>query len=296
MVVWNAGGSLRVLRTMYWVHTPKTATEFTRTLLSLACGVGAFNFATVDTSNPARIDGDCHGKRSELQAGREHGWMHMPIPPTLHTELHTVVMSFRSPAQRILSAANHVEKCVGAHGVVACNCCWFGGGIVSHGASWGWTQEDRMSTFNATLTRGTQGFLSTLNGVGALSGCMTKMLLGIGCQERHALTIAEVERAKRYVMKLGFVMISGQPGHAYERSVCLLHSRFGGTVYNFEVSSYSDKDRRHHNESILRGYPDYEDTVIYSAAVARFEFEWAANPQANRCMQAVRTYSTHHSK
>jgi len=143
-----------------------------------------------------------------------------------------------------------------------------------------------MRTFNVTLTRGTQGFLSTLNGVSA----MTKMLLGIGCQERHALTIADVERAKQYVMKLGFVVMSGQTGHAYERSVCLLHSRFGGMVYDFEVTNDSDKDRRHYNESILHGYPEYEDTVIYSAAVERFEFEWAANPQAERCMQAVRTY------
>ena len=127
--------------------------------------------------------------------------------------------------------------------MVACDCCWLGGGIVSHGASWGWTREDRMRTFNATLTRGTQGFLTTLNGAGALLGCMTKMLLGIGCQERHALTKAEVRRAKQYVMKLGFVVMLGHTGRAYERSVCLLHSRFGGTVYDFEVSSYLDKNR-----------------------------------------------------
>ena len=76
--------------------------------------------------------------------------------------------------------------------------------------------------------------------------------------------------------------------YAYERIVCLLHTRFGGSVHAFEVSSYSNEPRRLYDETLLQGYNDDADKAVHAAAVARFESEWARNPQAESCMRAVR--------
>jgi len=112
------------------------------------------------------------------------------------------------------------------------------------------------------------------------------MLLGIGCQQRYNLSTQETQQAVGFVNQLGFVaLMSGM--HAYEKSVCLLHARFGGRVYDFEVPSYSDEPWVTYQESLLDNYRDEADEAVYAAAVARFESDWERNPQAERCLQAV---------
>lgn len=223
------------MHAIYWVHVPKTSSSFMRTVLSFACGPNAADFPNLDTLHIARISGSCNGARSSLQAGRDHSWMHMPIPLQLRSHLPTVIMNFRAPLQRILSAAHYMQQQPGVG-----YCCGTGGGIQPHGGSWGWTSTDRLQAYNATLLGGEVGvraFLAVLHQVHALTGCATKMLLGIGCQQRYDLRTHEIRQAVGFVNQLGFVaLMSGI--HAYERSVCLLHARFGGSVTQCSHSAW----------------------------------------------------------
>ena len=287
-IVWQRSGPApEELRAIYLVHVPKTATTFMRTVLSYACGPKAYGFAHVGTGNPVRINGDCHGMRSPLQAGSSHGWMHMPVPHSLRSSLQHVVVHFRKPSQRLLSATHHIVRC--AARPQGCSCCSEGGGIQPRGGSWGWSGEDRSRAISTAGSGGAAGVVKMLHRVHAATGCMTKMLLGIGCQQRYDLTPEKVQQAVGYVGQIGFVALMSGP-HAYERSVCLLHARFGGSVYPFEVPCYSDEAREEYDESVLGDIADKdEDNAVYAAAVARFESEWdRLRDQTEGCMQAVR--------
>ena len=66
-----------------------------------------------------------------------------------------------------------------------------------------------------------------------------------------------------------------------------MHCLWCRSVYDFEVSSYSEEPRWGYNESLLDNYRDEADEAVYAAAVARFESDWERNPQAESCLQAV---------
>ena len=68
----------------------------------------------------------------------------------------------------------------------------------------------------------------------------------------------------------------------------LFHARFGGQVYPFEISLYTEVPRPPYDESELDGIRDPSDEAVYAAALARFEAEWAAHPEAEECMTSVR--------
>jgi len=98
------------------------------------------------------------------------------------------------------------------------------------------TNQSRLSAFRRVLIERN-----------ALYGCQTKMILGVGCHESHALTPSEMQRARQYVSsgELAFVGLSER----YQESVCLFHVMHGGPLWDFEAhlpahepSSYMDAD------------------------------------------------------
>jgi len=277
------------LHGIYWVHVPKTATSFGKTVLSYACGWRSFDFNSVTTGNPVRIAENCGGTQHSLQAGENHSWMHMPVPPSLQGTGAGVVMLFRAPMQRVLSASHMITRC-GATGLQQCRCCGCGGGIVSEGWSWGWKPETRSVTIISAAANGTRGFVSALGSRHALLGCYTKMLNGIGCFQEYPLTGSHVDRAVELVKRIAFV------GHleTYEESVCLFHAMHGGAVASFEIDSKPLKLTPYDTCLLPSGLSDKDpDRRVYQAAMTRYRTEVVKHQgNVSACMAAVRRFQS----
>ena len=299
------GEDSKPLKEMFWVHVPKTASSFSRTIFAYACGPKSFPFGKVWTGLVPRIGGDCGGSRAKEQAGKYHSWFHMPVPPRLQATGRGVVMMLRPPRQRLLSAAGHIDLCshreCDQYGC-GCLCCagkwegndankWGGGDFAAQGDSWGWSKTTRWKTVRQTRKRGLEGYMDVLNRSNALKGCYAKMMNGIGCNEEHNLTDQEVQGAADFVeQKASFVGLTSE----FEKSVCLFHAMYGGPMYHFEVKDFIIKHgeaEEPHDESALGGWQDEPDNVVYEAALRRFKAQWEAHkPQATICMNTVRKW------
>ena len=293
------------LRDIFWVHVPKTASSFSRTIFSYACGPNSFPFGKVWTGLVPKIEGDCGGTRSQLQAGVNHSWFHMPVPPQLQATGRGVVMMLRPPRQRLLSAAGMIELCSVAKCTqwgCGCMCCagkWdnhtdtytqdVGGGDPSvQGDSWGWSKRDRQMAIRATRKRGLAGYMDALSRKNALTGCYAKMMNGIGCNEDYVLTSDEVKKAAHFVEhKASFVGLTNR----FEESVCLFHAMYGGLVYHFETKDFVMNHGKHeelHDEGPLGNWQDAEDDIVFAAASRKFADNMATHyEQVNACMRTV---------
>jgi hypothetical protein len=295
------GAKSAPLRDIFWVHVPKTASSFSRTIFSYACGPDSFPYDKVCSGLVPKIAGDCGGMRSKLQAGVDHSWFHMPVPPQLQATGRSVVMMLRPPRQRLLSASGHIEIC-SVRQQPQCMCCagkWdnatiqtVGGGDASvQGNSWGWSQNDRQLAVDAAKERGLAGYMDVLSRKNSLTGCYAKMMNGIGCNEDYKLTSDEVQTAANFVEhKASFVGLTNR----FEESVCLFHAMYGGTLYHFEAKEFvmhRGESRELHDESVLGDWQDEEDNVVFAAGSRKFEEDLAAHAeQVRSCLTTVNAW------
>ena len=89
-------------------------------------------------------------------------------------------------------------------------------------------------TLNTTAAR-VRRFTEVVDRADSLFGCQTKMLLGYGCHEAHALTAYEVARARAYVQHSAPERLFIGLTHRYNESVCLFHAQLGGSLWDFEL-------------------------------------------------------------
>ena len=297
---WSSALSAKsaLLRDVFWVHVPKTGSSFSRTIFSYACGPDSFPYDQVSSALVPKIAGDCSGMRSKLQAGVDHSWFHMPVPPQLQETGRSVVMMLRPPRQRLLSASGHIATC-SVRQKPHCMCCagkwdeWtiqnVGHGDASvQGNSWGWSQSDRQLAVDATKERGLAGYMDVLGRRNALTGCYAKMMNGIGCNEDYVLTSDEVKKAAHFVEhKASFVGLTNR----FEESVCLFHAMYGGLVYHFETKDFVMNHGKHeelHDEGPLGNWQDAEDDIVFAAASRKFADNMATHyEQVNACMRTV---------
>ena len=300
---WSSALSAKsaLLRDVFWVHVPKTGSSFSRTIFSYACGPDSFPYDQVSSALVPKIAGDCSGMRSKLQAGVDHSWFHMPVPPQLQATGRSVVMMLRPPRQRLLSASGHIATC-SVRQKPRCMCCagkwddWtiqnVGHGDASvQGNSWGWSQGDRQLAVDATKERGLAGYMDVLGRRNALTGCYAKMMNGIGCNEEYQLSADKVQKAADFVEhKASFVGMTGR----FEESICLFHAMYGGTLYHFEAKEFviaRGEPREPHDESALGDWEDEEDNVVYAAGSRRFAKDLAAHDeQVRSCMATLKAW------
>ena len=283
-VLWT-GSAPKGLSNIFWSHIPKTSTTWARTIFSYACGADADFFSEVSTTRTiSPSHGACTSRLSREQDELVNGtdgysnvtWFHMSVPWSTGEQAAPLVRGvtlLRKPAARLHSEYRMLTS---AEGFICC-------GHVDReerslltlipGQDWGWDRVTRgaavsvahgryhmLDSPNFVDTRDraadpslatNQSRLSAFRRVlierNALYGCQTKMILGVGCHESHALTPSEMQRARQYVSsgELAFVGLSER----YQESVCLFHVMHGGPLWDFEAhlpahepSSYMDAD------------------------------------------------------
>lgn len=198
--VWGAPPGRLPLRHIFWLHVPKTGSEFSFTIYAYACGPSSFSVSRDDW--PAMVDGDCGGNRSSLQASlpphrgvsgpaREKYWFHRP-PPWASPDVGSVVMMMRRPNQRILSSVTMLTSESEKR-----RCC---------GLEWGWHQRARLAAFQLArdCCRAHNGSLhvialqpfSALLRLEGFTSCQAKLLLGHGCLAPVTLRESDILRAE----------------------------------------------------------------------------------------------------
>ena len=189
-------------------------------MFSYACGVTADDFAATSTHAPPRPSpGACSARLSAEQDGIVNAsiatgnstWFHLPVPWAGEQPAVRAVTLLREPAVRLRSEFMHMT---GPDGFICCGPVDRSG--VLPGTSWGWAYAQRRLAVLAAQGRQTNSTASAprrakvdpalahnarargrkyrqvLGEVHSLYGCQTKMLLGLGCHESHALTRDEV--------------------------------------------------------------------------------------------------------
>jgi hypothetical protein len=242
---------------IFWVHIPKTSTLFATTVLCSACGAHAVSTTRtpiLTRVGPPQMLDDCGGNLSRRQccgAPAHTPWFHDPLqwPEIGFPDDVNVVVLFREPAQRLISAFLYLKK-------MQSRCC---------GRGWGWGGDAFQSSkyWQANLT------MSQFLDLPGVRACQTKMLIGRGCMHSELPTLAEVHRAVDFVRHYAtFIGLSD----FYRTSVCLWHARFGGVMAPAEKIAFQLSGRRtKYNITPLNDFVDLADEVIYSAAKQRFK-------------------------
>jgi hypothetical protein len=189
------GGSLRSsrLRTIYWIHFPKTSSLFATTVLTYACGADRVPLDRVQnltTLGPGPQESDCGGMlpRTQCCGHRHSSWFHDPLPwpsPGGGLPKYSVVFMVRDPIQRALSAFRYLLKDLHP------KCC---------GRGWGWEEGSATSSRRAK-TAARLGNLSAFLAEPSAAGCQTKMLVGRGCMASKPSSKNETTRAVTFVRK-----------------------------------------------------------------------------------------------
>ena len=245
---------------IFWLHVPKCGSSFTHTIFHYACARSVSWSVGNGVHHPP--PDYCGTNRSTIQEQMHGGNYHTPIRWVQgmggrfepRANVGNVVAVFRSPAQRLLSAFSYMKQmpfcCVSDWGMGPAN---------------GYKRASVLKMPDA----------ATLARLPYSQGCMTKMIIGFRCFENHTLTDKEMERARRFVDEgMAFVGLQGE----WSRTVCLWHARFGGPLFQVELSNTRPTNRttyQHtmHNESELETLVDHADTLLYAAAEARFRRE-----------------------
>ena len=293
--VWTPSSPGSPLRQIYWLHIPKTGSEFSYTIYAYACGPSSFHPQALRDGWPARVHGTCGGNRSSLQgdlkpplgASLEQYWFHSPVPWSL-PNVGNVVTMFRRPNQRMLSAIQMLSTKAG-------NCC---------GPNWGWRPRERALAVKhaTTCCRVQRGELDVISSASfkaliqspSFLGCQAKMLLGHGCFAARQLSKGDIFLAVKYARtRVQFIGLT----ESWQQSVCLWHARFGGPLWSSELHSRkslrssSTLNSSSHNESILLkvGFDsDPADELVYSIAQLRFAVEVSGHAEAvAECMRMV---------
>ena len=261
------GGSVRSnrLRTIYWIHFPKTSSLFATTVLTYACGADRVPLDRVQnltTLGPGPQTSDCGGMlpRTQCCGHRHSSWFHDPLPWPAGGGLpkYSVVFLVRDPIQRALSAFGYLLK--GLHP----KCCFHG---------WGWEEGSATSSRRAK-TAARLGNLSAFLAEPSAAGCQTKMLVGRGCMASKPPSKNETTRAVAFVRKhAAFVGLAD--ADRYSSSVCLWHALFGGRPLPSErlASQLASQGRPHDVADARKLFVDRSDQALYAAAVRRFETE-----------------------
>ena len=266
------GGSLRSsrLRTIYWIHFPKTSSLFATTVLTYACGADRVPLDRVQnltTLGPGPQESDCGGMlpRTQCCGHRHSSWFHDPLPwpsPGGGLPKYSVVFMVRDPIQRALSAFRYLLKDLHP------KCC---------GRGWGWEEGSATSSRRAK-TAARLGNLSAFLAEPSAAGCQTKMLVGRGCMASKPSSKNETTRAVTFVRKhAAFVGLAD--ADRYSASVCLWHARFGGRPLPSErlASQLASQGRQHDVGAARKLFVDRSDQALYAAAVRRFETEVRAH-------------------
>ena len=268
------------LKSIYWLHIPKTSTLFATTALTYACGesvVSAEATSSLTRTGPPILKNDCQGRLSHKQccsaAPSNHTkWFHDPLPwPEVGLpNVGNVVMLLREPRQRILSAYFYLRATNG-------KCC---------GKGWGWSAPSSYSAFRAAALHADSTTFLALPGA---SGCQTKMLVGRGCMDSVAVTSQEVSRAVSFILHTAaFVGIVEE----YNASVCLWHERFGGSIVSSEEVAIQLSSSLHPpydtSPASMGGFVDRADEQTYNAGVLRFHLELS---KTHKCGQVAQRRS-----
>lgn len=261
------------LKSIYWLHIPKTSNLFATTALTYACGESVAT-SSLKQSAPPILEDDCQGRLSHKQccssAPANHtNWFHDPLPwPEIGLpNVGNVVMLLREPRQRILSAYFHLRTTNG-------KCC---------GKGWGWTAPSSYSAFRAAALHANSTTFLALPGA---SGCQTKMLVGRGCMDSVAVTSQEVDRAVSFIRHTAaFVGIVEE----YNASVCLWHERFGGSIVSSEEVAIQLSSNLHPpydtSPASMGGFVDRADEQTYNAGVLRFHLELSKTHKCDQVAQ-----------
>ena len=255
------------LKSIYWLHIPKTSSLFATTVLTYACGDAVVQpeaTSTLTQSGPPIMNDDCQGRLSHKQCCSAAGhsrWFHDPLPyPEDLPSVGNVVLLLREPKQRVASAYFYLR----GNG----KCC---------GQGWGWSSENSSNAFRAAAAHADLKTFLTLPGV---SGCQTKMLVGRGCMDIVAPTSIEVERAAHFVQRsAAFVGLSEQ----YQASVCLWHEHFGGSLAPSEmvaIGLMKGSGSSYDTAPLSMGaFVDHADEQTYTTGVRRFRAELSKTPK-----------------
>ena len=265
---------------IFWLHVPKCGSSFTHTIFHYACARPVSWSCGNSVHHPP--PDYCGTNRSTIQEQMHGGNYHTPIRWVQgmggrfepRANVGNVVAVFRSPAQRLLSAFSWMKQMP--------LCC---------GGDWGMGPAN--GSKRASVLKMPDA--ATLARLPYSQGCMTKMIIGFRCFDDHTLTDKEMERARRFVDEgMAFVGLQGE----WSRTVCLWHARFGGPLFQVELSNTRPTNRttyQHtmHNESELETLVDHADTLLYAAAEARFRRELRTHAVAiAACEEALLQHPT----
>ena len=272
-VVWQPAPETTQLRSIFWMHIPKTGSSFTNTVFQYACReLGQPFFHGIGYLN--RAHGDCGGSRSPLQSTADTRMYHMHVPwqrgpPTSQPDprVGNVVGMFRRPAQRFLSAFHWMRTVP--------TCC---------NEDWGMGPRRGGRRTAVNRMQGADQFARTLGGM----GCQTRMVLGDDCCAPVAVSPEAARRARDFVEHtMAFVGLQEE----WARTVCLWHARFGGALFAGELLNTrptNDSATSEYDEEELKGIVDEADDALYATAKARFWREVSLfNASVQQCMQAT---------
>ena len=272
-VVWQAAGATTQLRSIFWMHIPKTGSSFTNTVFQYACReLGQPFFHGVGYLNRARSD--CGGSRSPLQSTADTRMYHMHVPwqrgprtSQPDPRVGNVVGMFRRPAQRFLSAFHWMRTVP--------TCC---------NEDWGMGPRRGGRRTAVNRMRSADEFARIPGGL----GCQTRMVLGHDCCAPVAISPEAARRARDFVEHtMAFVGLQEE----WARTVCLWHARFGGALFAGELLNTrptNDSATSEYDEEELKGIVDEADEALYATAKARFWREVGAfNASVEHCMQAT---------
>jgi hypothetical protein len=210
----------------------------------------------------------------------------------------SVVAMFRRPAQRLLSVI-HYRRSANLH--------WMS--QFSTHADWGTSAQTNAAARRANSSRELARLAAhTTSG---LSGCQTKMILGIRCEVPQPEGALE----KSLPAALAFVrsgLAFGGLVEEWDTSICLWHARFGGTLRRIELLNsrptaqlqsepkrggpsaaplLADSGAGRYDESSLEDFVDVADEALYATVAARFREEvarWA--PAVDACRRRVQEH------
>lgn len=241
----------RPTRRLRWLHIPKCGTPFQHTIFNWACPrLGAHNGGYMHLYTGAAGRGlGASMNRSLCDSDVDRTLPgHRPLPLDAKVAARTVTL-FRSPAQRLLS------------------------GFKDRRHSDGFQASDRGPDWLDLTPAG----YARHRGI---AGCYTRMLQNAKCACAAQCDPAHyrAEVAVSRVASLGFV---GLLEHWHD-SVCLFHAVFGGEPVKAEFRlAHSTRTRTRgvnpdvatippHNETLLEGFVDHDDELVYAAARRAF--------------------------
>jgi len=231
---------VRSAQQLTWLHIPKCGTSFVNTLVTWACP----DLADDDLVSPDDVDGPENGPAVWIEAHStqcDHYAVnisagHDPMPDPVALE-NGIVTMLRQPEQRIISGYHHHK--------------------------WGYRGSDKDNL--------------SFKGYGAVSaGCSTRMLTGKPCMADEGppenVTWEDVSLAvDRLKTNFAFIGLSDE----WDLSVCLFHKMFGSDCHKREfinIRQGKENNGTGYDISVLEGFTDEYDNVVYSEAVTLF---WA---------------------